>query len=176
LQNEEHFQEKPGSDLIRAETGFPVRKCDKRNKVQNCMGTPASFSSIQVGDAAPPLVCGPLTRTDFVRYAGASHDFNPNHHDEIYATKSGNKSVFGMGMLAGGYCARLLTDWLGNGSLKKLRIRFASRFWPGDVLTCTARITAKGEGERAGLVECEFSAVNQDGEVIIRGDATAQLS
>ena len=76
---------------------------------------PPSFGAINVGDAPAPLVCGPLTRTDFVRYAGASHDFNPNHHDEVYAKANGNKAVFGMGMLAGGYCARLLTDWLGDG-------------------------------------------------------------
>ena len=31
-----------------------------------------SFKSIKVGDAPAPLVCGPLTRTQFVRYAGAS--------------------------------------------------------------------------------------------------------
>jgi acyl dehydratase len=80
-----------------------------------------------------------------VRYAGASHDFNPNHHDEVYAKASGNKAVFGMGMLAGGYCARLLTDWLGDGALRGLRIRFASRFWPGDVLTCSAAVTGKRE-------------------------------
>src|SRR5215831_20916762 len=100
-----------------------------------------SFASIQVGDAPRPLTCGPLTRTDFVRYAGASLDLNPNHHDEVYAQRNGNKSVFGMGMLAGGYCARLLTDWLGHGALRRLRIRFASRFWPDDVLTITARVT-----------------------------------
>jgi acyl dehydratase len=120
-------------------------------------------------------VCGPLTRTQFVRYAGASHDFNPNHHDEVYAREHGNKSVFGMGMLAGGYCARLLTNWLGAGSLRRLRIRFVSRFWPGDVLTCTARATAKGEADSGGLIECEFSARNQDGEVIVQGNATAFL-
>jgi hypothetical protein len=66
-----------------------------------------------------------------------------------------------------------LTDWLGDGALKRLRIRFASRFWPDDVLTCTARVTHKGEG---GLIECEFSAVNQNGEEIVRGDATAFLA
>ena len=99
------------------------------------MSNRPSFPSINIGDAPPPLVCGPLTRTQFVRYAGASHDFNPNHHDEVYAKASGNKAVFGMGMLAGGYCARLLTDWFGDGALRGLRVRFASRFWPGDVLT-----------------------------------------
>jgi acyl dehydratase len=139
------------------------------------MATRPSFQSINVGDAPAPLVCGPLTRTQFVRYAGASHDFNPNHHDEVYACANGNKAVFGMGMLAGAYCARLLTDWLGDGALRRLRIRFASRFWPGDVLTCTAAITAKRAAAGESLVDCEFICVNQHGEVIIRGDATAAL-
>jgi acyl dehydratase len=80
-----------------------------------------------------------------------------------------------MGMLAGGDCARLLTDWLGDGALRGLRIRFASRFWPGDVLTCSAAVTAKREVAGEGLVDCEFSAVNQDGQVVIRGEATAAL-
>jgi len=132
-----------------------------------------SFASIQVGDAPEPLTCGPLTRTDFVRYAGASLDLNPNHHDEVYAQRNGNRSVFGMGMLAGGYCARLLTDWLGHGALRRLRIRFASRFWPDDVLTVTAKVTAKHDAE--SLIDCEFTCQNQAGEVIIRGDATAAL-
>ena len=133
------------------------------------------FEEIKAGDAPAPLVCGPVTRTDFVRYAGASHDFNPNHHDEIYATRNGNKMVFAPGMLAGGYCARQLTDWFGIASLRRLRIRFASRFWPGDVLTCMAWVSAKREVDGQCLVDCEFSAVNQAGEVIIRGDATAAL-
>ena len=134
---------------------------------------PPSFASITVGDGPTPLVCGPLTRTDFVRYAGASLDMNPNHHDEVYARANGNKTVFGMGMLAGGYCARLLTGWLGPGALRRLRIRFASRFWPDDVLTVTARVTAKHDAD--GLVDCDFTCVSQSGEVIIRGDATAAL-
>lgn len=139
------------------------------------MPKPPSFEAVKVGDAAPPLVCGPLTRTQFVRYAGASHDFNPNHHDEIYAQANGNKTVFGMGMLAGGYCARQLTDWLGDGALRRLRIRFASRVWPDDVLTSVAKVTAKRQEAGQNLVEVEFESKNQNGDVIIRGDATAAL-
>ena len=78
-------------------------------------------------------------------------------------------------MLAGGYCARLLTDWLGDGSLRRLRLRFASRVWPDDVLTCTAAVTGKRQEGGANLVDVEFQSVNQAGEVIIRGDATAAL-
>ena len=47
--------------------------------------------------------------------------------------------------------------------------------WPGDVLTCSAVVTGKREVAGEGLVDCEFSAVNQNGDVIIRGDATAAL-
>jgi acyl dehydratase len=137
------------------------------------MTIPPTFAAINVGDAPEPLVCGPLTRTDFVRYAGASLDLNPNHHDEVYAQANGNKTVFGMGMLAGAYCGRLITGWLGDGALKRLRIRFASRIWPGDVLTITAHVTAKHQTE--GTVECEFACVNQADEAVIRGDATAAL-
>src|SRR5215208_6173383 len=115
-----------------------------------------SFETIQLGDAPAPLTCGPLTRTDFVRYAGASLDLNPNHHDEVYARANGNKTVFGMGMLAGGYCARLLTDWFGHAALRRLRIRFASRFWPDDVLTIPARVAAKRglSSGRACAISC----------------------
>ena len=57
--------------------------------------------------------------------------------------------------------------------LKRLRIRFASRFWPDDVLTISAKVTDRREGQ--GEIDCEFTCVNQAGEVIIRGDATAKL-
>jgi hypothetical protein len=43
------------------------------------------------------------------------------------------------------------------------------------MLTCMAWVSAKREVDGQGLVDCEFSAVNQAGEVIIRGDATAVL-
>ncbi|MBI2881657.1 MAG: hypothetical protein HYY21_08695 [Candidatus Tectomicrobia bacterium] len=139
------------------------------------MGKPLYFEDINVGDAPEPLVMGPLTRTQFVKYAGASGDFNPNHHDEVYARAHGNPSVFAMGMLPGGYCARLLTDWFGDGALRRLRLRFASRAWPDDVLTCAARITRKYEEGEEARVDCEFSAVNQKGDAVIQGDATASL-
>jgi acyl dehydratase len=136
---------------------------------------PPSFASIRVGDAPKPLTLGPLTRTDFVRYAGASLDLNPNHHDEVYAQRNGNKTVFGMGMLAGAYCGRLLTDWFGDGALTRLRIRFVTRFWPDDVLTITATVTGKREDNGRQLVDCEFTCQNQAGEAVIKGDATAAL-
>jgi len=47
----------------------------------------------------PTTTVGPMTRTDFVRYTGASGDFHPLHHDETYARDAGLPSVFAMGLL-----------------------------------------------------------------------------
>jgi len=79
------------------------------------------------------LTAGPITRTDLVRYAGASGDFNPNHHDEIYAIRAGFEKPFAQGMLQGGYLGRALSEWLGPTALRKLRLRFSAQAWPGEV-------------------------------------------
>ncbi len=127
------------------------------------------------GLESPPLTVGPITRTDFVRYAGASGDMNPNHHDELYAVRAGDDRVFAMGMLQGGYLARLLTDWLGDGTLRRYRFRFTARVYPGDVLTCKARITKATRDGGAADVECDAWVENQAGQKVITGSAAATL-
>ena len=52
-----------------------------------------SYASVSVGDERQESFPA-LTRTMFVRYAGASGDFNPMHHDDTIATQVGNPSVF----------------------------------------------------------------------------------
>lgn len=47
---------------------------------------------------------GPITRTDIVRYAGAGGDFNPVHHDDVYARSLRLPGVFAMGLLGAGPC------------------------------------------------------------------------
>ena len=49
---------------------------------------PLHFENVTEGDEAP-VKRHTLTRTDLVRYAGASGDYNPMHHDEILATAAG---------------------------------------------------------------------------------------
>ena len=121
------------------------------------------------------LTVGPITRTDLVRYAGASGDFNPNHHDEIYAIQAGFDKPFAHGMLQGGYLARLLSEWLGPDSFKNLKIRFSAQAWPGDMVICKARVVRQYEGAGNHLVEIEASAANQRGDVLIKAEAIAAL-
>ena len=86
----------------------------------------------------PPLIVGPLTRTDLVRYAGASGDFNPIHHDELFARDAGLPAPLSLGMLQAGMLATWATDWLGTENIRRFRVRFADRVFPGDTVTCSA--------------------------------------
>src|SRR3954466_13591988 len=101
------------------------------------------YADLSVGDAGPELGIGNLSRTHFVRYAGASGDFNPMHHDDTIATQVGNPSVFGHGMLTAGLMARVVKDWFGPEAIKRFQVRFSKQVWPGDTLTCTAKVTDK---------------------------------
>jgi acyl dehydratase len=118
-----------------------------------------------------------LSRTHFVRYAGASGDFNPMHHDDTIATSVGNPSVFGHGMLTAGLMARVLKDWFGPDALRRYQVRFSKQVWPGETLTCTAKVTGLRDAEESGigLVDVECQVVNQDGEAKLTGTATAAV-
>src|SRR5215218_3680426 len=138
--------------------------------------TAPAFEDLSVGDEAPPLVVENISRTHFVRYAGASGDFNPMHHDDTIATSVGNPSVFGLGMLTAGLMVRVLTDWFGPTALRRFQMRFSKQVWPGETLTCTATVTGlRDEGDEGGegLVDVECQVVNADGEVKLTGSATA---
>jgi acyl dehydratase len=134
------------------------------------------FADLQVGQKHEMVVVEDLTRTQIVMYAGASGDFNPIHHDETFATKvAGYPSVFAHGMLSMGLTGKMLTEWLGDGVLQSFGVRFRSQVWPGDTLTARAAVTAiEEEGEEA-LVRFGVETVNQKGEVVVAGDASARL-
>jgi len=130
------------------------------------------FDALSEGDEAPAL-SHELTRTDLVRYAGASGDFNPMHHDEVAAQAAGLPSVFGHGMFSMGLLGRALTDWAGVGNLRRYQVRFTKQTWPGEVLTSKIVVTAKREEGGEKLVDVSVELANQDGEVKLAGAATA---
>lgn len=133
----------------------------------------ARYAELEIGDAATPLVVENLTRTHFVKYAGASGDFNPMHHDDTIATQVGNPSVFGHGMLTAGLMARVVKDWFGPEAMRKFSVRFAKQVWPGETLTFTAVVTDLRVDDGVNLVDLELSARNDAGEEKLAGTATA---
>ena len=132
------------------------------------------FEDVNEGDQAPE-VTHELTRTDLVMYAGASGDFNPMHHDEVKAQAAGLPSVFGHGMFSAGFLAKALTDYVGVGTLKKYKVRFAKQTWPGETFKTSITVTAKRKENGSNLIDLEATLLNQDGEVKVSGEATAEL-
>lgn len=137
-------------------------------------GKAVHFEDLQVGDAAP-VVTHTLTRTDLVRYAGASGDYNPMHHDEVKATAAGQPSVFGHGMFSMGLLGTAITDFVGVGSLTRYSVRFSRQTWPDEQLATSVVVTGKRQEGGRNLVDLEVSLANADGEVKVVGEATAAL-
>ena len=133
------------------------------------------FEDIFEGQEAPSLSMPPITRTDIVKYAGASGDFNPIHHDELYAIRAGNDRVFAMGMMSAGFLSHMITDWVGDGKLRKYRVRFGRQVWPGDTITCKGRITRKYTEGGKNYTEAEVFAENQRAEKVITGTIVAEV-
>lgn len=126
--------------------------------------------ALKVGDKHEAIAIQNVNRTHIVKYAGASGDFNPLHHDDTVATSAaGYPSVFGHGMLSMGLTARVLTDWLGAASLKKYGVRFTKQVWPGDTLTTKAEVTSVENG----LATISVRTENQNGESVVEGEAVA---
>ena len=132
------------------------------------------YDDVREGDRAPEF-SHQLSRTDLVRYAGASGDFNPMHHDEVQAKAAGLPSVFGHGMFTMGLLGKALTDYVGVGNLRLYTERFPKQTWPGETLS--THITVKKMYEEKGehRVDLDCSVVNEGGEEKVSGVAVAAL-
>jgi acyl dehydratase len=135
------------------------------------------------GAELPPLSVR-VSRTDLVRYAGASGDFNPIHWNERVAQSVGLPGVIAHGMLTMALGGRVVTDWLGDpGAVLSYQVRFTRPVPVPDVvdgvddapgalveLSGTVKsITVAEDGGRTARVEI---AAKFDGKAVL-GRATA---
>ncbi len=131
---------------------------------------------LNVGDTHEAAMTENIQRTHIVKYAGASGDFNPLHHDDTIAQNlAGYPSVFAHGMYSMGVTGRFLTDWLGPTALRKFGVRFTRQVWPGDSLTSKAEVTAVHDEGSRQLVTLNVVTMNQNGEAVVEGEAIAAL-
>ena len=136
------------------------------------MTTGLRKSDLAIGMSAPELR-HVLTRTDLVRYAGASGDYNPMHHDEVKATQAGQPSVFGHGMLSMGFLATAITTFVGIGNIVDYSVRFVSQTWPGEELVTKISVTGVRDEGDTHLVDLDVRLTNADGQEKVVGSASA---
>ena len=144
------------------------------------------FEDVNVGDEMPSFTSDPITRTHIVRYAGASGDFNPLHHDNTFVSMFGMEMIISHGMLVMGITGRAITEYIPQKYLKKFKVRFSGMTEPADVndmentsaratLTVTGKVVNKSEEGGEKLVEYEIQTADQSGGVKITGSFVAAL-
>ena len=137
---------------------------------------PLKASALTVGDVHEEVVAQNLSRTQLVQYAGASGDYNPIHSDTPFATEiAGYPSVFAHGMLSMGLTGKMLTNYVGDGRLTAFGVRFTRQVFPGATLTAKATVEAIREENGQHFVDLVVATVNQDGERVVQGSASARI-
>jgi len=132
-------------------------------------------ATASVGDEGPTLTVEDVEREDFVKYAGASGDFNPIHYDDTFARESGYPSVFAQGMFTAGVLASLTTTWFGLAPIRNYRVRFEDQVWPGDTIVATGEVTNVEEEDGETVVTARLVGRNQDSDTVISGEVTSSF-
>lgn len=114
-----------------------------------------------------------LTQEGIAAYSDASGDRNPLHTDPDFAATTRFGGTIAHGMLVLAFLSDMLTAafgkaWAETGSLK-VRFRDAAR--PGDTVTSRGTVKARD----LNTLRCEVECVNQDGTVLINGDAEVTI-
>lgn len=134
----------------------------------------------------PEYISAPITRTHLVRYAGASGDFNPLHHDQTFVKMIGMKNVIAHGMLIMGIAGEAINSWIGNKNLRKFHVRFLSMTEPVDLddvektkdratIIIRGKVTKKYEENGENKFECEITAQDALGSKKLSGSFIAAL-
>ncbi|ELY82430.1 MaoC domain protein dehydratase [Natrinema pallidum DSM 3751] len=156
----------PDGGTANPEPAAPTATVDEFDRVRTVDG-------LEPGAAGPTVVVPNLERQQFVKYAGASGDFNPIHYDEPYATAAGNESVFGQGMFTAGVTSRVVANWFELRDVTSFGVRFQSRVFPDETIVASGEVAEIDPD--AGTVETALEARTTDGETLLTGTATAAL-
>lgn len=130
----------------------------------------AKIGSVKEGDEFSFTV-EDFNRTQFVKYAGGGGDFNPIHHDEMFAKNAELESVFGMGLLTAGMLSRVPVEWFGPTKVHKYTVQFRERLWPGDTVEFKGVVAKTYEKDGIAHADLSLSATNQNGKALIVSSA-----
>ena len=134
----------------------------------------ATWNELQL-DQEIVLVKPPIEKVQLVKYAGASGDFNMIHTDEETAKRVGLPGIIAHGMLSMGSLGQLMGQIAGtNGFVSNIQVRFTGMVFPGDSVTCRAKVTAKDEAKRT--VDFDISAEREPGKAAIVGKASIKFT
>jgi acyl dehydratase len=136
------------------------------------------YAEITPGDEIPARTY-PVTRTDLVRYCGASGDFNPIHWNERTAKSVGLPDVIAHGMFTMAQGGRFLTEWAGDpGAVESYGVRFSAMVVvPDDDKGATIEISGVVRDRLDdNRVAVDLTARSGEAKVLTRARAVVRLT
>jgi len=130
---------------------------------------------MQVGDQLKEVKMPPVTRTDIVKYQGASGDFDAAHHDDEHAKSFGYPTIFSLGMLHAGQLSAYVVNSFPNGKLHKYTTKFKGIVFPGETLTFSGEVTDVEKTDNSNRVTVEIAAKNDDERAVVLGAAIVDV-
>lgn len=134
-----------------------------------------NIAELAVGERLPERKFE-VTLTDVVRYAGASGDFNPLHHDDGAARAAGMPGAFAHGMFSAGCLATAVTDAVGMESLSRLGVRFRAQARLGTTLTSDIIVAGTRRDEERVVLDLDCRLIDEQAAVIVSGAVALKMS
>jgi acyl dehydratase len=125
---------------------------------------------IKIGDNAS--LSKTFSSDDIIAFAEASGDENPVHLDETFAAGSQFKKRIAHGMLVAGLISAVLgTQLPGEGTIYLSQdVKFKRPVYIGDTITATVTVTKTREDKPIATLSTQCH--NQNGKLVIDGEAT----
>ena len=130
-----------------------------------------TINQIKVGDTA--VFGKTLTEADVYQFSGIIGNFNPLHVNKEFCVKTGRGERIVPSMLIASMVSKILgTQLPGNGTVHvSQEMEFIRPVCIGDTLTCRVEVTCvDGKAKRVWF---DVLCINQNGEVVARGETEA---
>jgi acyl dehydratase len=133
------------------------------------------FADVKVGDALPELTKSP-DRSQLVKYAAGSGDFNPLHFDPDFpqAQQIGDNIVHGRMKYAS--LGELVSNWVAHtGWIREISCQYRGMDMRGATFTCKGQVAATRDDGGRKLVDLEIWTEDGSGNRTTPGTATVEL-
>lgn len=118
-----------------------------------------------------------LTQPDLLRYAGASGDWNPLHHDpDVAAQVSPTGGIIAHGMLSMGHVSRVVSAWAGGAEhVRELSASFRAACPVGATLTIGGEVVEVDPEARTATLAV-WAVLPEGGKVVDRRSSRAVVA
>lgn len=130
--------------------------------------------TLKVGDVA--TFTHTVTNDDIIAFARVTGDDQPLHLDDTFAAKTRFGKRIAHGMLSAGFISAVLGTRLAPENVVvylSQQMRFRLPVSIGDTITAEAEVTAIDPDKR--IVTIRTDCLNQDGQAVVKGEATVLL-